>query len=133
MRFFGVFFYCAWGYIAAIVVGSILPIILTYAMRVELIEYFRPRIVIFIVTVFVVSVVNQISDAPRGVLIIILAASAAFTLFYLYKIRPARFKEWVIIFLSTPQIYMMIYYFLLSKDVGGIVGMYLEMFESALS
>lgn len=126
MRFFGVFFTCAWGYIAAIVLGSILPIILAYALRVELAEYFRPRIVIFVVTVFVVSLVNEISVMPRGALIIIYAVSAAFTLLYLYKIRPARFKEWVIIFLSTPQIYMMLYYFLLSKDVENLVGIYAD-------
>lgn len=133
MRFFGTFFFCAWSYIAAIVLGGILPIILTYAMRIELIEYFRPRMIIFISTMLVVSVAKEISGMPRGALIIMLAVSAAVTLIYLYKVRPARFKEWIVIFLSTPQIYMMIYYFLLSKDVEGIIGTYLEMFESALS
>lgn len=133
IKYFGVFFSCAWSYIAATVLGGILPIILVYAMRIELTEYFRPRMIILICTMLVVSVAKEVSGIPRGALIIMLAVSAAVTLIYLYKVRPARFKEWIIIFLSTPQIYMMIYYFLLNKDVEGILGMYLEMFESALS
>ena len=127
IRAFDTFFACAWSYIAAIVLGGILPIILVYAMRIELIEYFRPRMIIFISTMLVVSVAKEISGMPHGALIIMLAVSAAVTLIYLYKVRPARFKEWIIIFLSTPQIYMMIYYFLFNNDVEKFITLY-EMF-----
>lgn len=127
IKVFGVFFACAWSYIAAIVLGGILPIILTFALKVELIEYFRPRLVILLCTMLVVSVAKEVSVVPRGALPLILAVSAVFTLLYVYKVRPARFKEWIIIFLSTPQIYLMVYYFLFNNDVEKLIMLY-EMF-----
>ena len=104
-------------YAAAIVFGGILPIILTYTMKTETVEYFLPRLIIFLCTIAAIALMKEFVEIPKGGLVILTAVSSAVTLLFFYKIRPARFKEWCIIFLSTPTIYMMIYYLLLANDI----------------
>ena len=41
-------FMVPWVFVAAIVLGGILPIILTYAMKIETREYCLPRVIIYI-------------------------------------------------------------------------------------
>lgn len=101
-------FIASWSYAAAIVFGGILPIILTFALKTDTREYFLPRLIFYICTVAAISIPGEFVEIPRGGTVILTAVSAAMTLLYFYKFRPTRFKEWIIIFLSTPQIYMML-------------------------
>ena len=86
-------------------------------MKTETVEYFLPRLIIFLCTIAAIALMKEFVEIPKGGLVILTAVSSAVTLLFFYKIRPARFKEWCIIFLSTPTIYMMIYYLLLPNDI----------------
>lgn len=108
-------FVVSWCFAAAIVFGGILPIILTFALKIDTREYFLPRLIFYISTIAAIAIPGEFVEIPRGGLVIMSAVSAALTLLYFYKFRPTRFKEWCVIFLSTPQIYMMIYYLLFTN------------------
>ena len=113
---FGAEYTVPWVFAAAIVLGGILPIILTFAMKTETREYCLPRVIIFVCTIGAVNIPQEFVAMPDGAVIILYAVSSAITLLYFYKYHKTRFSEWNIIFLSTPQIYMMAYYLLLSND-----------------
>ena len=113
----GTGFLYPWVFVAAIVLGGILPIILTFAMKIETREYCLPRVILYICTIAAISIPREFAAIPQGGLVIMTAASSAITMLYFYKFHKTRFSEWNIIFLSTPQIYMMVYYLLLSNDV----------------
>lgn len=108
-------FTVSWCFAAAIVFGGILPIILTFALKIDTREYFLPRLIFYICTIAAVSIPKEFVSIPRGGFVVLTAVSAALTMLYFYKFRPTRFSEWCVIFLSTPQIYMMIYYLLLTN------------------
>lgn len=108
-------FIVSWSFAAAIVFGGVLPIILTFALKIDTREYFLPRLIFYICTIAAISIPREFVEIPQGGLVILTAVSASLTLLYFYKFRPTRFKEWCVIFLSTPQIYMMIYYLLFSN------------------
>lgn len=108
-------FIVSWGFAAAIAFGGILPIILTFALKIETREYFLPRLIFYICTIAAIAIPREFVEIPRGGLMLMSAASAAMTLLYFYKFHKTRFSEWCVIFLSTPQIYMMIYYLLFTK------------------
>lgn len=110
-----------WVYIGAIVLGGILPIVLTYTMKIETRDYFLPRLIIFLCTIATISVTGEFVDLPKGGVIVMTAVASAATLFYFYKICPTRFSEWSVIFLSTPTVYMMIYYLLIDADVENLL------------
>lgn len=110
-----------WTFIAAIVLGGAVPIILTYTMKIETHEYVLPRLIIFLCTVAAISITEEFVAMPRGGRLVMTAVASAATLFYFYKIRPTRFSEWCVIFLSTPTIYMMIYYLLVTTDIEKIL------------
>lgn len=119
---FGSEFMFVWSFAAAIVLGGVLPIILTFALKTETREYFLPRLIIYICTIAAISIPQEFVTIPKGGLVIMTAVSAAVTLLYFYKYRPTRFSEWYVIFFSTPQIYMMIYYLLLTNDIDNLLG-----------
>lgn len=104
----GSYFIPSWSYAAAIAFGGVLPIILTFALKIDTREYFLPRLIFYICTLAAISIPAEFVDIPRGGTVILTAVSAAITLLYFYKFRPTRFKEWIVIFLSTPQLYMML-------------------------
>ena len=106
-----------WVFVAAIVFGGILPIILTFALKVDTREYCLPRVIIYVCTIAAISIPQEFVEIPQGGFVILSAVSSAITLLYFYKTHKSRFSEWCIIFLSTPQIYMMVYYLLLSNDI----------------
>lgn len=108
-------FYFSWSFAAAIVFGGVLPIILTFVLKIDTREYFLPRLIIYICTIAALAIPREFVTIPRGGLMLMSAVSAAMTLLYFYKFRPTRFKEWCVIALSTPQIYMMIYYLLMNQ------------------
>lgn len=118
----GSFFMFTWSFAAAIVFGGVLPIILTFALKIETREYVLPRLIIYLCTIAAISVIREFVEVPKGGLVILTAVSAAVTLLYFYKFRPTRFSEWCVIFLSTPQIYMMIYYLLITNDIDKLIG-----------
>ena len=113
-----------WCFAAAIVFGGILPIILTFALKIETREYFLPRLILYICTIAAIALPQEFVSIPPGGFGLMAAVSSAITLLYFYKLRPTRFKEWCVIFLSTPQIYMMIYYFLYANYVLDIYDRY---------
>lgn len=115
-------FMFAWSFAAAIVFGGILPIILTFALKTETREYFLPRLIFYICTIAAISITREFVAIPKGGLVIMTSVSAAMTLLYFRKFRPTRDREWYIIFLSTPQIYMMICYLLYTNDVDNLFG-----------
>lgn len=104
-------------FLAAIVFGGILPIILTIVLKVDTREYFVPRLIIYLSTFAATAVIPEFVDVPRGGFVLLTAVSSAVTMIYFYKICRTRFSEWFVILLSTPQIYMMIYFLLLMKDI----------------
>lgn len=104
----GSYFIPSWSYAAAIAFGGVLPIILTFALKIDTREYFLPRLIFYICTIAAVSLPGEFVEIPRGGTVILTAVSSAITLLYFYKFRPTRFKEWIVIFLSTPQLYMML-------------------------
>lgn len=106
-----------WVYAAALIIGGILPIILTLALRIETREYLLPRLIIYLCTVAAISIFREFVSIPQGGLVILCAVSAAITLLYFYQFHKTRFSEWCMIFLTTPQIYMMLYYLLLENDI----------------
>ena len=106
-----------WVFAAAIVFGGILPIILTFAMKIETREYCMPRVIIYVCTIAALYIPMELVAIPQGGFVILTAVSSAITMLYFYKYHKTRYSEWYVIFLSTPQIYMMIYYLLLTKDV----------------
>lgn len=108
-------FAVSWSFAAAIVFGGILPIILTYALKIDTREYFLPRIILYVCTIAAIALPQEFVMIPQGGFMLMSAVSAAMTLLYFYKFRPTRFKEWCVIALSTPQIYMMLYYLLLNQ------------------
>lgn len=108
-------FLVSWSFAAAIVFGGILPIILTYALKIDTREYFLPRLIFYICTIAAMAIPQEFVTIPQGGFMLMSAVSAAMTLLYFYKFRPTRFKEWCVIALSTPQIYMMLYYLLLNQ------------------
>lgn len=108
-------FLASWSFAAAIVFGGVLPIILTFALKIDTREYFLPRLIFYVCTIAALAIPRQFVTVPRGGFMLMSAVSAAMTLLYFYKLRPTRFKEWCVIALSTPQIYMMLYYLLLDQ------------------
>ena len=111
----------SWVFVAAIVLGGILPIILTFAMKIETREYCLPRVIIYVCTIAAISIPQEFVAIPQGGFVVMTAASSALTLLYFYKFHKTRFSEWCVIFLSTPQIYMMAYYLLLTNDFLGFM------------
>lgn len=110
-------FLSPWVYIAAIVLGGIIPIILTFALKIETQEYFLPRLIIFVCTIAVISISEEFIGVSRGSRVIITMVASVITLIYLHKFCRTRFSEWCMIFISTPTIYMMAYYILIVGDV----------------
>lgn len=125
----GSYFMFTWSFLAAIVIGGVLPIILTFALKIETREYFLPRLIFYVCTIAAVSIPREFVTIPKGGLVILTAFSAAVTLLYFYKFRPTRFSEWFVIFLSTPQIYMMIYYLLVTTDIDNLQNAFAEMYS----
>lgn len=115
-------FIVCWSFAAAIVFGGVLPIILTFALKLETREYFLPRLILYICTIAAIAIPQEFVRIPQGGLVIMSAVSAAVTLVYFNKFHKTRFSEWCVIFLSTPQIYMMIYYLLLTNYVIELFG-----------
>ena len=113
-----------WCFAGAIVLGGILPIILTFALKLETREYCLPRLILYILTIAAVAIPQEFVVIPPGGLGLLAAASAAVTLLYFYRFHTSSFKEWCVIFLSTPQIYMMIYYFIYANYILDIYDKY---------
>ena len=98
-----------WAYIAGVVLGGALPVVLTFTLKIETAEYFLPRLVFLLAAILANSVPRQFAAVPRGYEVLVMAFISALTLLYFYKPRPARFSEWSVIALSTPTIYLMVY------------------------
>lgn len=111
-----------WVFVAAIVLGGALPIILTFTLKIETREYFLPRLLMYIGTAAAIGISQEFVTIPQGGLVILTAVSSAITMLYFYQFHKTRFSEWCVIFLSTPQIYMMAYYLLWDHDIQNAIG-----------
>lgn len=129
----GSFFTISWSFLVAIVIGGVLPVILTLVFKAETAEYFLPRLLIFLCTVAFVELTQEFVGVAAEVVVFFYAISSAVTALYFYKIHRTKFSEWFIIFFSTPQLYMMIYHLLAAKDIQRIIGMFEEAAEFASS
>lgn len=119
---FGSGFEFLWAYVAAIVLGGVLPIILTFTLKTETREYFLPRLMFFLAAIAAIAIPREFVEIPKGGEVLLTALISAATLLYFYKPRPTRFKEWCVIFLSTPTIYMMVFYLLITNDFDKLLG-----------
>lgn len=122
-------FMYTWVFVAAIALGGILPIILTFSLKIETHEYFLPRLIIFLFTIAAISITEEIIGVSRGSRVIMTMIASVITLIYFYKFCPTRFSEWCVIFISTPTIYMMVYYILIVSDFEKYMA-YLENYHS---
>ncbi len=90
-------------YFAAIGIGGILCGILTIAVGIETGQYFLPRLLILLSTVFVSAMAVQFLGVDYLADVVITLVSLVFSALF-FK-RCTRFSEWIIIFFSNPVLY----------------------------
>ncbi len=90
-------------YFAAIGIGGILCAVLTITVGIETGQYFLPRLLILLSTVFVTAMAGEFLELDYRINLIITLVSLVLSALY-FK-RCTRFSEWIIIFLSNPVLY----------------------------
>lgn len=90
-------------YFAAVVVGGILCAILTIAVGIETGQYFLPRLLILISTIFVIAMAEEFLEFDYRINLFLLLVSLVFGALYFKKCT--KFSEWIIVFLSNPVLY----------------------------
>lgn len=107
-----------WSYVAAAIVGGVLPIILTLALGIDTSKYIVPRLLITFGTMGFISVTEEFVDMTvmsYGGKLLLLIISVSFSAVYFYKGRYVKFSEWLVMFISNPVFYYLIYYSILMK------------------
>lgn len=90
-------------FFAAIGIGGILCAVLTITVGIETGQYFLPRLLIQLSTIFVSAMAVQFLGFDYRIHFVITLVSLVFSALY-FK-RCTRFSEWMIIFLSNPVLY----------------------------
>ncbi len=90
-------------YFAAIGIGGVLCAVLTITVGIETGQYFLPRLLILLSTVFVTAMAGEFLGFDYRIDLIITLVSLVFSALF-FK-RCTRFSEWIIIFLSNPVLY----------------------------
>lgn len=90
-------------YFAAVVVGGILCAILTIAVGIETGQYFLPRLLVLISTIFVIAMAEEFLEFDYRINLFLLLVSLVFGALYFKKCT--KFSEWIIVFLSNPLLY----------------------------
>lgn len=115
-----------WGYVTAAVLCGVLPAILTITLGVDTGQYIIPRIVINMLALAFSSMAFEfLSENSETVGVFSMIVFTVFSALYFYRIRPTKFSEWIIIFLSNPCLTRLIEYFTQSLT-------YQQYFEGAL-
>lgn len=90
-------------YFAAIGIGGVLCAILTITVGIETGQYFLPRLLILLSTIFVISIAWEFLELDYRINLVITLASLVFSALF-FK-RRTKFSEWIIVFLSNPVLY----------------------------
>ncbi len=101
-------------YFAAIGIGGILCAVLTITVGIETGQYFLPRLLILLSTIFVSAMASEFLGFDYRIDLIITLVSLVFSALF-FK-RCTRFSEWIIIFLSNPVLYSFAAMILQFKD-----------------
>ena len=106
-------------YFAAIGIGGILCAVLTVTIGIETGQYFLPRLLILVSTIFVIAVAEEFIELDFRMNLFLLLISLVFAaLFFKSK---TKFSEWVIIFLSNPVLYYFVALFFRIKEYQGLI------------
>lgn len=101
-----------WGYLAAVVLCGVLPAILTVTLGIDTGQYMIPRIIISVcASAFTSMALEFLADNSETAGVFFMIVFTVFSALYFYKIRPTKFSEWIIIFLSNPCLVRLIVYF----------------------
>lgn len=101
-----------WGYLIAAVLCGVIPIILTVTLGIDTGQYILPRTVISGCALVFTSMAGEfLVDDTGGMNVFFLIAFNVFSALYFYKIRPTKFSEWIVIFLSNPCLVRLIEFF----------------------
>ncbi len=90
-------------YFAAIGIGGILCAVLTITVGIETGQYFLPRLLILLSTIFVIAVVGEFIEIDYRIYLVLVLVSLVFSALFFKK--RTKFSEWMIIFLSNPVLY----------------------------
>ncbi len=90
-------------YFAAVGIGGILCVVLTITLGIETGQYFLPRLLILLSTIFVSAMAVQFLGFDYLADVVITLVSLVFSALF-FK-RCTRFSEWIIIFFSNPVLY----------------------------
>lgn len=90
-------------YFAAIGIGGVLCGVLTITVGIETGQYFLPRLLILLSTIFITSMAGEFLGLDYRIDLIITLVSLVFSALFFKKCT--RFSEWIIIFLSNPVLY----------------------------
>lgn len=115
-----------WSYLIAMGVCGVLPIILTFVLRIDTSEQFLPRLVIFLCTIALIAVSREFIDYQTmftGTLLILLMSLVISAVFF-FKIRPVKFSAWIVIFLANPCLVYFITYLMQMKDLNKLINDY---------
>ena len=90
-------------YFAAIGIGGVLCAVLTVTIGIETGQYFLPRLLILISTIFVIAVAEEFLEFDYRINLFLVLISLVFGALYFKKCT--KFSEWIIVFLSNPVLY----------------------------
>lgn len=90
-------------YFAAVGIGGILCAVLTVTIGIETGQYFLPRLLILISTIFVIAMAEEFLEFDYRINLFLLLVSLVFGALYFKKCT--KFSEWIIVFLSNPVLY----------------------------
>lgn len=90
-------------FFAAIGIGGALCAILTVTIGIETGQYFLPRLLILISTIFVIALAEEFLEFDYRINLFLVLISLVFGALYFKK--NTKFSEWIIVFLSNPVLY----------------------------
>ncbi|MGN0683122.1 MAG: hypothetical protein ACI4JY_05540 [Oscillospiraceae bacterium] len=90
-------------FFAAIGIGGVLCAVLTVTIGIETGQYFLPRLLILISTIFVIAVAEEFLEFDYRINLFLVLISLVFGALYFKK--NTKFSEWIIVFLSNPVLY----------------------------
>lgn len=101
-----------WAYPVCLIFCGILPMILTITLGIDTGQYMIPRILISVCALAFTSMALEfLAENSEAVGVFLMLVFTVFSALYFYRIRPTKFSEWIIIFLSNPCFVRLIVYF----------------------
>lgn len=90
-----------WGYMIAVVVCGVVPIVLTLTLGINSGQYNLPRVLIACFALAFTAIANEMLDSVDSVLLYI--TFVAITAVYFFKFCPTKLSEWFVIMLASPS------------------------------